>query len=73
LGVLDLARRYDVASLESACTLAAQAQSTQLSLLRSYLHRHGKPIAMKKSHPVIAEFDRYIVHFNTATTKGIPA
>ena len=72
LGVLDLARRYDVASLESACALAATAQSTQLSLLRSYLQRHGKPVTMERSHRVIPDFDRYIVHFDTATTKGIP-
>lgn len=71
LGVLDLARRYDIASLELACTLAATAQSTQLSLLRSYLQRHGKPVTMERSHRVIPDFDRYIVHFNTATKKGI--
>jgi transposase len=71
MGVLDLARRYEVASLESACTLAAQAHSTRLSLLRGYLQRHGHPVTMKKAHHVIPDFDRYIVHFNTAVTKGI--
>jgi len=71
MGVLDLARRYEVASLESACTLAAQAHSTRLSLLRGYLQRHGHPVTMKKAHHVIPDFDRYIVHFDTAVTKGI--
>jgi hypothetical protein len=72
LDVIDLARRYDVVSLEAAYALAAQAQSTQLSLLRSYLIRHGKPIALERSHPVIPDFNRYIVHFIAATTKGVP-
>jgi transposase len=71
LGVLDLARRYEVASLESACTLAAAAHSTRLSLLRGYLQRHGHLITMKREHPLICDVDRYIVHFNTAVTKGI--
>ncbi len=70
MGVLDLARRYDVASLESACTLAGAAQSTRLSLLRGYLQRHGHPITMKTDHRLISDVDRYIVHFNTAVTKG---
>jgi transposase len=71
LGVLDLARRYEVASLESACTLAAVAHSTRLSLLRGYLQRHGRLITMNKEHRLISDVDRYIVHFNTAVTKGI--
>jgi hypothetical protein len=71
LGVLDLARRYETTSLESACTLAEQANSTRLSLLRGYLQRHGRPVTMKKAHHVIPDFDRYIVHFSTAVTKGI--
>lgn len=70
LGVLDLARRYDVASLESACTLAAAAHSTRLSLLRGYLQRHGDLISMKQQDRIISDVDRYIVHFNTAVTKG---
>ncbi len=71
LGVLDLARRYETTSLESACALAEQAHSVRLSLLRGYLQRHGRPVSMKKAHPVIPDFDRYIVHFSTAVTKGI--
>ncbi len=71
LGVLDLARRYDLGSLESACTLAAHARSTRLNLLRGYLERHGAPIVLKNSHHVIPDFNRYVVHFNTAVTKGI--
>ena len=73
MGVLDLARRYEVASLESACMLAAQAHSTRLSLLRGYLQRHGQLVTLKKEHRVIPEFDRYILHFNTAVTKGMTA
>jgi transposase len=71
LGVLDLARRYDVKSLESACTLAATAHSTRLNLLRGYLQRHGQLITMENEHRVISDLDRYILHFNTAVTKGI--
>lgn len=73
LGVLDLARRYDLASLESACTLAAHAHSTRLKLLRGYLERHGQLLALKSNHHVIPDFNRYVVHFNTAVTKGIIA
>ena len=71
LGVLDLARRYDIGSLESACILAADAHSTRLKLLRGYLERHGQPVTLKSAHPVIPDFNRYIIHFNTAVTKGI--
>ena len=71
LGVLDLGRRYELASLESACVLAAQAHSTRLSLLRGYLQRHGQLISMKHAHHVIPDFNRYVVHFSTAVTKGI--
>jgi hypothetical protein len=71
LGVLDLARRYEVASVASACILAAAARSTQLSVLRDYLQRHGQLITMKQDHRLISDVDHYIVHFNTAVTKGI--
>jgi hypothetical protein len=39
--------------------------------LRNYLQRHGRLITMNKEHRLISDVDRYIVHFNTAVTKGI--
>ncbi len=70
MGLLDLSRRYEHTSIEAACGLALQAQSTRLSLLRGYLQRHGSVVAMRSAHHVIPDFQRYVVHFNTAITQG---
>jgi transposase len=71
LGLLDLARRYEQASVETACALALQAGSTRLSFLRGYLTRHGRLVSLHNDHRVIPEFQRYIVHFNTSVAKGV--
>jgi len=58
---VDLARRYEVASVASACILAAAVRSTQLSVYAAICNYHGQLITMKQDHWLISDVDYHIV------------
>ncbi len=65
-GILDLARRYDAAALENACSLAVAAGTWRLRFLRIYLARH-RPQTLTEQHRIIPLIDTYSKHFTTLT------
>jgi transposase len=71
-GVLDLARRHDVAEIERACAFAVESGTCKLHLLRAYLaHRQPLP-PLTDQHRIIPLIDKYADHFATLTKGDVP-
>jgi len=66
VGILDLARRYEVDALERACSLAVAAGTWRLRFLRLYLTAH-RPLTLTDQHRIIPLIDTYAKHFTTLT------
>ena len=66
-GVLDLARRHDVAEIERACDFAVQSGSCKLRLLRLLLSPKQTLPALTEQHPIIPGIEKYADHFASMT------
>lgn len=71
-GLLDLLRRYEVAAVERACSLAATANTSSLHFVRMYLQHHATPLKLRGQHHIISEIETYTTHFATMT-QGAPS
>jgi hypothetical protein len=71
-GVLDLARRHDVAEIERACTFAVPSGTSKLRLLRLLLAHRQAPPPLSDQHPIIPGIDKYVDHFATLTNGEPP-
>ncbi|MCA1554131.1 MAG: IS21 family transposase [Chloroflexi bacterium] len=65
-GMLDLLRRYDRDAVESACSLAVEANTSRLRFVRLYLAQQ-RPTLLKTQHEIIPEIATYTTHFMTLT------
>jgi transposase len=71
-GMLDLAKRHDVAQIDQACALAVAGGFCKLRLLRAFLaHRQPLP-PLRDQHPIIPLIDKYADHFATLTRGDTP-
>ena len=60
LGVLSLARRYGVASVEEACAAALDLGLAEYRVVRRYLERHPPaPLTLRHVDPLIRELTHY--------------
>lgn len=62
-GMLDLLRRYDADTVDTACEFAIRSNISSFRFIRSYLAHHSVPVKLRNEHRLIAEIDNYAAHF----------
>ena len=59
LGVLALAKKYGVASIEQACAAALETGACEYRFVRRYLERHPLPLSLRQVDPLIRQLTLY--------------
>jgi hypothetical protein len=60
LGMLSLAKKYGVASVDDACGAALEAGVCEYRFVRRYLERHPQlPLSLKQVDPLIRQLTAY--------------
>jgi len=73
LGVLALAKRHGVATVEAACATALECGVTTYRFVRRYCERHPPgPLSLRQIDPLIRQLTLYRDLIDRATAKEIP-
>jgi hypothetical protein len=67
-GMLSLAKKYGVASVDEACATALEVGSCEYKFVRRYLERHPQmPLSLRQVDPLIRELTVYRDFINNKT------